>query len=140
MIVAKDIGQFIDFYTRTFDAELRVYIDEGALRHTLIDMGADFCLHPFQVTWPNEHEDGLPKMFARGHVDYFAINFLDITFFEELRKRLVSCRARKGNIRDFGMVRAMSFQDSDGMECELALWTEGDLLTMAESKVEIYET
>ena len=135
-IVTQDLDRFIDFYTTCFDAELRVDLDEGPLRHALIDMGADFCLHPFQVTWPCEHEGGLPDMIKRGHVDHFAINVPDLASFETLRRRLVECGASEGRIRDFGMVQVMAFQDPDGMECELALWKEGPLLTMAESKTE----
>ena len=137
-IVTQDLDRFIDFYTKCFDAEVRVDLDEGALRHALIDMGADFCLHPFQGTWPSEHKDGLPEMFKRGHVDHFAINVPSPASFETLRKRLVECGASDGRIRDFGMVQVMSFQDTDGMECEIALWKEGKLLTMEESRTEDY--
>ena len=137
-IITKDLDRFIEFYTRCFGAEVRVDLDEGALRHALIDMGADFCLHPFQVTWPCDNEEGLPEMFTRGHIDHFALNVADLSSFETLRRRLVECGASDGRIRDFGMVQVMAFQDPDGMECELALWKEGALLTMAESKTEDY--
>ena len=134
-IVTKDIDRFIEFYTQIFDAKVRADMDEGALRHALIDMGADFCLHPFQVTWRCEHEAGISEIFARGHVDHFALNIPDRASFEELRKRLVDCGASEGRVRDFGMVEVMSFEDPDGMECELALWKGGEPLTMADSKV-----
>lgn len=137
-IVTQDLDRFIEFYTRHFDAEVRMDLDEGALRHALIDMGAGFCLHPFQVTWPNEHDQGLEDIFARGHVDHFALNIPDRTAFETLRKRLVESGASDGRVRDFGMVQIMSFQDPDGMECELALWTEGTPRTMADSTTRDY--
>ena len=137
-IVTEDIDRFIAFYTQNFDAKVRMDLDEGALRHALIDMGADFCLHPFQVTWECEHEAGISEIFARGHVDHFALNIPDRTSFEELRKRLVDCGASEGRVRDFGMVEVMSFEDPDGMECELALWKAGVPKTMADSKVTAY--
>ncbi|WP_170603423.1 VOC family protein [Ruegeria arenilitoris] len=137
-IVTKDVDRFIEFYTTIFEAEVRLDLDEGMLRHALIDMGCDFCLHPFQVNWQSEHEEGLSEIFARGHVDHFALNISDESSFDLLRKRLVECGASEGRVRDFGIVQVLSFQDPDGMECELALWKEGEPLTMAESKSEAY--
>ena len=103
-IVTKDIDRCIEFYTQIFDAKVRADMDEGALRHALIDMGADFCLHPFQVTWRCEHEAGISEIFARGHVDHFALTIPDRTSFEELRKRLVECGASEGRVRDLPLV------------------------------------
>ena len=134
-LITKDIARLIDFYERNFDAEVRLDLDEGGLRHALIDLGRDFSLHPFQLSNQNPHADAIPDIFARGHIDHFAINFADRENFEEVRRRLIANGASRGRIRDFGMVQVMMFEDPDGMECELALWKDGSPLTMAESRV-----
>jgi hypothetical protein len=75
-------------------------------------------------------------MFARGHLDHFAIGFADQKSFEQVRHRLVEYDASSGRVRDFGNIQVISFQDPDGMECELALWTDGPALSMADSRIE----
>ena len=115
-IVTKDIDQLIDFYRRNFDAEVRLDLDEGELRHALIDLGQGFSLHPFQLRDQNQHAEALPDMFSRGHIDHFAIDFADEESFEEVRRRLVAEGASQGQTRDFGMVQVMVFEDPDGMQ------------------------
>jgi hypothetical protein len=77
-------------------------------------------------------------LFERGHIDHFAINFSNSKSFEKVRRQLVKAGASAGRVRDFGVVRIVSFQDPDGMECELALWQESQPLSMAESGTEAY--
>lgn len=137
-VVTADIDRFIAFYSSHFDAEVKFDLDEDGLRHALVDLGGGFCLHPFQLQTENPHAEAIPELFARGHIDHFAIGFEDAGSFEEARRRLVEAGASKGRVRDFGAVQILSFVDPDGMECELALWKDAPPLSMQESRVEEY--
>lgn len=138
-IVTKDLDRFVEFYSRIFDAEVRVDELEGDVRHVMIDIGGGFCLHPFELPEIGDHAKGLPNIFQRGHIDHFALDFQDADGFEEARIRLVKAGSTSGQVRDFGVIKILTFTDPDGMECEIALWKEGKPLTMAESTVEAYE-
>jgi catechol 2,3-dioxygenase-like lactoylglutathione lyase family enzyme len=138
-VVTKDIDRLVDFYARHFEAEVTIDLKEDGLRHVLIDLGNGFCLHPFQLDRSNAHAEGLPGLFSRGHIDHLAINFDRLEDFGEVRRRLVDDGASDGRIRDFGVVRIMSFRDPDGMECELAFWKDGQPLSMADSRVETHD-
>ena len=138
-IVTKDLDRFVRFYTEIFDAELRVDEIDGDLRHVMIDVGEGFCLHPFELPQEGEHAVGLPAVFQRGHIDHFALNFADAESFETARKRLFEAGATEGRVRDFGVIKILTFTDPDGMECEIALWKDGQPRSMAESTVEAYE-
>lgn len=137
-VVTKDMDRLISFYSRHFEAVVKADLHEEGLRHALIDLGGGFCLHPFQLDDGNANATGLPRLFERGHIDHFAINFSNSKSFEKVRRQLVKAGASAGRVRDFGVVRIMSFQDPDGMECELALWQEGQPLSMAHSGTEAY--
>lgn len=139
-MLTKDIDRFVEFYTRIFDAELRFGELEGDLRHVMIDVGGGFCLHPFELPTQDAHAEGLPDIFQRGHIDHFALDFVDAEDFETARRRLFEAGATTGQVRDFGVIKVLSFTDPDHMECEIALWKEGKPLTMAQSTVEPYET
>lgn len=138
-VVTKDLDRFVEFYARIFDAEIRVDEVQGDLRHVMIDVGGGFCLHPFQLPETRDHAEGLPRIFQRGHIDHFALDFEDAATFETVRGRLVDAGATTGQARDFGVIKIVAFTDPDGMECEIALWKEGKALSMAESTVEAYE-
>ena len=43
-IVTKDLDRFVEFYTRIFEAEIKVDEVQGDLRHVMIDVGGGFCL------------------------------------------------------------------------------------------------
>lgn len=137
-VVTKDMDRLISFYTRHFEAEVKADLQEEGLRHALIDLGGGFCLHPFELNGINANAKGLSGIFDRGHIDHFAINFRSSKSFEKVRRQLVTAGVSAGRVRDFGVVRIMSFQDPDGMECELALWQEGQPLSKAESRLEAY--
>lgn len=138
-IVTQDLDRFVAFYTHVFDAELRMDELEGDFRHVMIDIGGGFCLHPFELPEVSDHAEGRPKIFQRGHIDHFALDFSDAQGFETARRRLFKAGATSGQVRDFGVIKILTFTDPDGMECEIALWKEGKPLTMAESTVEAYE-
>lgn len=124
-LVTHDLDRFIDFYRRVFDAEVLLDMREGAIRHALIDVGAGFCLHPFEFAEGNTHATGSDADFDRGHLDHLAINVEDAGAFELLRGRLVDEGATDGAVTDFGVVRTVWFQDPDGMGCEIATWSTG---------------
>lgn len=77
-------------------------------------------------------------MFTRGRIDHFSVDLPDVETFEAVRRNLVELGATNGNVRDFGFVRILSFEDPDQMNVEIALRTGGAPLTMAQSRVETY--
>lgn len=137
-IVTKDLDRFVEFYTRIFEAEIKVDEVQGDLRHVMIDVGGGFCLHPFQLPEAGDHATGLPRIFQRGHIDHFALDMQDAETFETIRGRLFDAGATTGQVRDFGVIKILAFNDPDGMECEIALWKEGKARSMDESTVEAY--
>lgn len=124
-LVTEDLERLIDFYSGIFEAEVLVDMDEGPVRHALIDLGSGFCLHPFEFRAGSAHAVGSQAMFDRGHLDHLAINVDDPDVFELLRARLVEAHATDGTVTDFGAVRTVWFLDPDGMGCEIATWASG---------------
>lgn len=131
-LVTADLDRLIEFYTRIFDAEVVLELDEGGLRHAMIDLGGGFRLHPFEFTDGNPHGTASEATFGRGHLDHLAIDVDDPDVFELLRTRLVEVGATDGELTDFGAVRSVWFHDPDGMGCEIAMWTEGEPLAFTD--------
>lgn len=131
--LTQDIDRSIAFYTRIFEAEVRLDLSEGPLRHALIDVGGGFCLHPFEFVGTPDDAAGSPEMFRRGHLDHFAIDIADRAVFDTVARRLLAEGATTGRVRSFGMVEILTFTDPDGMECEIGHWTAGSALSMADS-------
>lgn len=123
-LVTQDLNRFIDFYRTVFDAEVRYDLDEGELRHALVDLGAGFALHPFEFADGNPNARASDEMFGRGHLDHLAINVEDPEAFELLRARLVEAGATDGTVTDFGAVRCVWFEDPDGMGSEISIWSD----------------
>ena len=123
-LLTEDLDRFIGFYRTVFDAEVMHVIDEGDLRHALVDLGGGFALHPFQLAADSPHAEASDRMFDRGHLDHLAINVDDPDDFELLRARLVDAGATDGTLTDFGSVRTVWFVDPDGMGCEIAMWAD----------------
>jgi catechol 2,3-dioxygenase-like lactoylglutathione lyase family enzyme len=124
-LVTEDLDRFIDFYHTIFDANVRFSLDEGELRHALIDLGASFALHPFEFVDGNPNARASDKPFGRGHLDHLALNVDGPEAFEMLRARLVEAGATDGMVTDFGAVRTVWFEDPDGMGGEIAIWSDG---------------
>jgi catechol 2,3-dioxygenase-like lactoylglutathione lyase family enzyme len=131
--VTADLDRLIQFYVEVFDAVVLVDLDEGGLRHAVLDLGGGACLHPFQMNG-NPYAAGSPTMFDRGHLDHVALNVGDDEAFETLRHRLVAAGASDGMITDFGNVRTVWFRDPDGGEGEVAQWQRGEPLTFEERR------
>lgn len=123
------MDRFIRFYEEVFDAETKFDLSEpgpggGAVRHALIDLVGGFALHSFQMPEPTGYEDGSMQMGKRGHIDHLALNVDDEVRLQEVRRRLVKAGASDGTITDFGAIRLVTFRDPDGMEGEVARWTD----------------
>ncbi|MDX1658620.1 MAG: VOC family protein [Nitriliruptorales bacterium] len=135
----QDLDRLIAFYTEVFDAEVTLDMQEGPLRHALIDLGGGFCLHPFENAEGSDHAAGSDAMFDRGHLDHVAIDVSDVETFELLRDRLVAAGASDGTVTDFGAVRCVWFEDPDGMGSEIAIWSDGEPLDFDARRNEAYE-
>jgi catechol 2,3-dioxygenase-like lactoylglutathione lyase family enzyme len=136
-LLTSDLDVLIEFYVATFDAELLADMEEGGLRHAMLDLGHGFALHPFSVE-SSSYTTAEGEMFHRGHLDHFALNVDDDETFELLRRRLVDAGASDGTVTDFGMVRTVGFVDPDGCEGEIAQWRDGPPLTFDERVQEPY--
>lgn len=136
-VLTKDIDRLIAFYGAVFEAEVTLDLNEGPMRHVIIDVG-QVGIHAFQFEERGPEATGSDAMFHRGHIDHFAISLPDRATFEVVRTRLIHAGATEGQVRDFGIVKILSFVDPDGMNCEIALQTSGRPLTMAESTTEAY--
>lgn len=135
----QDLDELIAFYEQVFDAEVTVDMQEGPVRHALIDLGGGFCLHPFQNAESSSHAAGSSAMFDRGHLDHIAIGVADGETFQLLRTRLVDAGASDGTITDFGTVRCVWFEDPDGMGAEIAIRSDGAPLAFDDRRQEHYE-
>lgn len=138
-VVTEDLDRFLRFYTEVFDAQVRCELDEGPVRHALLDLGGGFALHPFELAGGSVHERGSATMFDRGHLDHLAIDVPDVAAFEEVRRRLVVRGASDGAVTDFGVTRNVWFEDPDGHGCEIAVWADGSPRTFVDRIVEAYE-
>lgn len=139
-LVTQDLDRFIDFYRTVFDANVRYYLDEGGLRHALIDLGASFALHPFEFADGNPNARASDELFGRGHLDHLALNVDSPEAFEVLRARLVEVGATDGTVTDFGAVRTVWFEDPDGMGTEIAIWSDGPPRPFQDRLKEPYRT
>ncbi len=124
-LVTQDLERFIDFYRQIFDADVLFDMQEGPVRHAMVNLGAGFCLHPFEFAEGSAHSAGSDATFDRGHLDHLAISVEDQATFQLLRSRLVEKGATDGTLTDFGTVRTVWFEDPDGMGCEIAMWCSG---------------
>lgn len=138
-LVTSDLDRLIEFYVSVFDAELIADLEEGGLRHALLDLGGGFALHPFFLG-ENPPAAERTEIFRRGHLDHVALKVDDLDTFETLRHRLVERGASDGTITDFGSVRTITYTDPDGWEGEIARWQAGPLLTCDQRIHEPYPT
>ena len=137
-LVTQDLERFVDFYRRVFDAEVVLDMEEGPMRHAMVDVGGGFWLHPFQFADDNPHAAGRDEVFQRGHLDHLAIAIDDAETFEEVRTRLVEAGAADGTVTDFGALRTVWFEDPDGMGAEIAIVADGAPLAFDERGQERY--
>lgn len=136
-LITEDMDRFIAFYTEVFEAKVHFDLDEGELRHAMLDIGGGAALHPFTV--PGRDGRGSSEMFGRGHLDHFALNCPDEETFERVRRRLVEHGACDGTVTDWGAIKTCTFRDPDGMELEIALWEDGEPLRFEDRIEEPFE-
>ncbi len=133
-VLTADLDRFMDFYTRIFDVEVVFTQSTPALRHAILRTGENSWLHPAEVSG-NEHGTALPTMFARGHLDHIALTARSLDAFEEIRCRLVEAKASNGVIENMGPVRALWFDDPDGMRGEVICIVDHELRGIHEPRV-----
>jgi hypothetical protein len=76
---------------------------------------------------------------AREVTYHLALKVHDEECLQEVRRRLVKASASDGTITDFGAVRLVTFKDPDGMEGEVARWTDSKrVLGFEERKRELW--
>jgi len=136
-LVTEDLDRFVAFYREVFDVEVIVELGDDDLRHALVDIGGGAALHPFEMP-DNPAARGVVGMFGRGHLDHLALNVADERTFQALRKRLVEAGVCDGTTTDFGTVKTCFFTDPDGMECEIAIWKDGQPLSREDAIREPY--
>lgn len=89
------------------------------------------------VVVPGGETDGrIGQRIAQRHL---ALKVYDEECLQEVRRRLVKAGASNGTITDFGAVRLVTFKDPDGMEGEVARWTDNKrVLGFEERKRELW--
>jgi catechol 2,3-dioxygenase-like lactoylglutathione lyase family enzyme len=71
-MLTSDMDRLIGFYERVFEGEVVLDMNEDGLRHTFIDLGGGFILHPFQIPGV-EVPQGELTIFERGRLDHLAL-------------------------------------------------------------------
>ena len=112
--LTADMDRLIEFYARVFDAQVVLDVREEGLRHTFIDLGAGFILHPFEIPGADVPQGELP-MFARGRIDHLALRAATPEAFWTLRERIYLAGASDGEVVDLGPLLSAGFEDPDGL-------------------------
>src|SRR5688500_4624011 len=120
-LITADMDRLIDFYSRVFDAQVTMDLEEEGLRHAFIQIGPHTVLHPFQV--PGVHPPEPRPMFQRGRLDHFALNAASEEAFRDIRRRLISEGASNGDVTDMGSLLNFTFTDPDGASHEV-VWVK----------------
>ena len=121
-ILTDDLVRLEHFYRDVFEVTDTHLMRDGDLRHGLIRVGERAVLHAFQFPGP---VPAPASIFERGRVDHVALGVDDEVEFERLRDRLVVAGASTGEVTDFGALLSVSFQDADGLWCELCWFRDG---------------
>jgi catechol 2,3-dioxygenase-like lactoylglutathione lyase family enzyme len=125
-ILTEDLERFIRFYAGVFEVEPVFREETPAFRHAILLAGASAWLHPVEVPG-NVHGAASQQMFARGHLDHFALHSPSPEAFALARSRLIELGASNGEVEDLGAFHALWFTDPDGMRGELALIVDPEL-------------
>lgn len=126
-ILTPDLDRLESFYRDTFDVVDVARMEFQGQRHTLLRVGTTSVLHAF------EHGD-VPEsapIFHRGRLDHLALNVRERDEFERLRERLVALGASSGEVTDYGALLGITFEDPDGLWCELCWMRPGATLADA---------
>ena len=112
--VTADMDRLIAFYERVFEASVVLDIREEGLRHTLLDLGGGFLLHPFEIPGTDVPQGELP-IFERGRLDHLALKADTAEGFWTLRERIYEAGASDGEVTDLGPLLSVGFTDPDGL-------------------------
>ena len=113
-ILTADLGRLESFYRDVFEVDDVQRMEHRGLRHSLVRVGPSAVLHAFEQDAPAP-----APIFERGRVDHLALNVDEHDEFERLRRRLVDVGASTGDVTDFGALLSVTFEDPDGLFCEL---------------------
>lgn len=134
-LVTRDLQALESFWCDIFEAEVEWRLGEGDMRHSMITLGSCLRVHAFELSPDHPEAAGKPRIFARGHIDHFAVEMVSTEAFEAVRARLVEAGASDGALIDWGRVVQSPFADPDGMECEISITREdGPVLSYAEMR------
>ncbi|UDY37580.1 VOC family protein [Dermatobacter hominis] len=125
-ILTGDLERLEGFYRDVFDVADVRRMDDHGLRHCLLRVGSSSVLHAFEQDAPAPG-----PIFRRGRVDHLALNVAERDEFDRLRRRLVDVGASTGDVTDFGVLLSVTFEDPDGMFCELCWMRDGATLADA---------
>jgi catechol 2,3-dioxygenase-like lactoylglutathione lyase family enzyme len=125
-ILTDDLDRLEDFYRDVFEVTDVHDMQFEDVHHRLLRVGDRSVLHAFEKPAPAP-----APIFQRGRVDHVALNVDDHEAFEQLRARLVEVGASDGTITDFGALLSVSFEDPDGLACELCWFRPGAKLVDA---------
>lgn len=112
--LTADMDRLIAFYERVFDASVILDMREEGLRHTFIDLGGGFVLHPFEIPDVDVPQGELP-IFQRGRIDHLALKAPSADRFWEVRERIYQAGASDGEVTDLGPLLSAGFTDPDGV-------------------------
>ena len=117
-ILTEDLDRLEDFYREVFAVAEVHHMYDGDLHHGLRRGGDGSVIHAFErpVAAP-------APIFERGRGDHLALNVDEHDEFERLRARLGDAGASTGEVTDFGALLSVSFEDPDGLWCELCGFT-----------------
>lgn len=125
-ILTDDLDRLERFYRDVFGVTDVFDMTFGDVHHRLLRVGDQSVLHAFEMEAPEP-----APTFRRGRVDHVALNVNERDDFEHFRERLVDAGASNGEITDFGVLLSVSFQDPDGLACELCWFRPGASLADA---------
>jgi catechol 2,3-dioxygenase-like lactoylglutathione lyase family enzyme len=115
--LTADMDRLIAFYTEVFDATVVDDWNEEGLRHTFLDLGGGFVLHPFEIPGVDVPQ-GPIEIFQRGRIDHLALRAETEDEFWEVRERIYKAGASdnaNGLVTDLGPLLSVGFTDPDGI-------------------------
>ncbi len=118
-----DLDRFRRFYEGVLGLDTALVgrlTHDPFLRHGVLETGGGPVLHVFEVPGYDPAAEGIPdEIGRRGRVDHFAFVVADEPALEEVAARLRAAGASDGEVRSFGPVLSVHFQDPDGLHLEV---------------------
>jgi hypothetical protein len=124
-VLTRDTERLSRVYTDVFDAPpARTIEQQNGFKLSLSDIGDGRELNVFDIDGNDEAQRQTP-MFGRGRLDHVGLQAASLEAFEEIRRRLMACRAADDFVTDFGPVLSLFFVDPDGLEGEVLVANPG---------------